>query len=368
MAEPEKSRNTEMADRIFTEIQRVFGLSLEDSQLLFNSLSEGAGLRPTEFYLDLMKKFPKPTQVEFPLRPANEASLNIYREKLRRFQETVPTNNTLFVNEGNNVLNNEGRPKHPVSRGEFGYVKHNRKGQYVYKYMRYSMIAESQPAIVKAVLIEPLINCILQADPIAKPYICQIHRVFCVEEGASMQLIFKLERLGPTLEDGFVKRFTGVGTKKDYSGLLNYAFMNIFGQLFESLTYLAKIYKFSHNDLHGNNLLFGNTFTPRLRPPPPPENLKLKLIDFGLSELAVLGKRFNARFEKSLGGTTAEEIAAESAKQIFGSGSEYSNPSTVETEILKAYASQKGLPKGGKRRRTSKRATRRLTRKQKRKN
>ncbi len=357
MEEKNKNKNknknenmtSELGDRIFSEIMRVFGLPRTDSEALFQAVSE-RGTQDPNFFTEILKKLTPPTLVEFPRRPRLNAESPKFEEVYKRFegrrkafQETKPTNTTLFVNEGTTMLNNNGRPIGSVPKGEFGFVKKNRKQPFAYKFSKiYTRVSD-----LKLLLLEPVINCILQSDPIAAPIICRIDRVFCYydDDDKSFQLIYRLERLESTLFDGFTQKITdSVSEKPTNNDVNNYNRITcIFAPLFQILFYLGVKYSFRHNDLHQNNILFlknpdVNDGTPQN--PILPEHYRVKIIDFGLSELNVLGKRFNGRFSNQLGGTTEYM----SFRGILGKGAWYQLPyfrklsdTQIREEIVEHY-------------------------------
>lgn len=344
-----KNKNSLLADRIFSELMRVFGLSRIDSETLFQAVSE-KGIQDSSFLSDILKKLTPPTLVEFPRRPRLNAESPRFEEVYKKFearrklfQETEPTNSTLFVNEGTTILNNSGRPIGSVPKGEFGFVKRNRKQPFAYKFSKiYTRVSD-----LKLLLLEPVINCILQSDPIAAPIVCRIDRVFCDydEDDKSFQFIYRLERLESTLFEGFTQKITpSVSEKATNSDVNNYNRITcIFAPLFQILFYLSVKYSFRHNDLHQNNILFlknpdlhdGTPQNPIL-----PEHYRVKLIDFGLSELNVLGRRFNGRYSNQLGGTTEYM----SFLGILGKGAWYQLPyfrklseTQMREEIIEHY-------------------------------
>jgi hypothetical protein len=327
MASEKENKKAILADRIFSEIMRVFALSRADSEALFQAVSD-TGPKEITFWDEILTKLTPPTLVEFPKRPRLDPESNrfaeVYQrftEKQKTFRETVPTNTTLFVNEGMSILDDEGRFVASVPQGEFGYVKRNRKQPFVYKFSKIS----TKYTELKLLLLEPVINCILQSDPQAKPFVCQIHRVFCDydKEDNSFQIIYRIEKLQSTLLDGFTKKIPpSVSEKAAPRDILNYIRMvNIFAPLFQGLLYLENTYSFHHNDLHQNNIMFikDPDFTDGRIKPIVANNYRVKIIDFGLSELNVLGKRFNGKFSNQLGGATEYTTFLE----VLGKGAWY---------------------------------------------
>jgi hypothetical protein len=105
---------------------------------------------------------------------------------------------------------------------------------------------------VKKILFEPLINIILQEDPVAGPKICKVFKVYCQKKNDEYTFLYKLERLGPSVSDILDSdAFNNLSQKEK-----NEVAVKIYGPIYKILKYLRETYEFEHGDLHPNNLVF----------------------------------------------------------------------------------------------------------------
>ena len=143
---------------------------------------------------------------------------------------------------------------------------------------------------IKLTLMEPLINCILQQNAVAKPFTCEIFKVYVRPAETGYEFIYKLEDLkGDSIKDT-VGKVLGADKEANLKILVK-----IYGPLLEALQTLRKDYSFEHGDLHGDNIMFVNkpNFAEET-------NLDVKMIDFGYSSLTIGGKTFGIEKNKYL--------------------------------------------------------------------
>lgn len=293
-----------MEESVLQEISKVFGFSQEESKEFLDKMDMNTEV-DKEYFTAVLDKLKKPTIVEFPEKPQEPmlhpafASFNnnmkqrmknrhiqrqakyqenmvVFQEKVSQFQAAPQTNNTIAVNEGRLVLNNQGTKVGNASSGEYGYVKRNRKSPYIYKFLIVPK-NELTDETIRKILTEPLINCILQQDSIAEPITCKLYKFYGRPLETGYEFIFKMEDIkGDSLTDAFAGK---LGGDKD----ANFALLvRVFGPFLEVLQILRQKYSFEHGDLHGDNLMFVQK--PNFQEK---KNLEMKMIDFGYSSMKV---------------------------------------------------------------------------------
>jgi hypothetical protein len=156
--------------------------------------------------------------------------------------------------------------------GQTGSVYINRS-QPNFLYKRIPPITSDR---IKTTLFEPLINIVLQEDSVASPNICKLYNVYCEEKNGTYTFFYKMEKLGPTVEEIIESdAYTSLSEKEKLEIILK-----IYGPVYKTLKYLNESYEFGHSDLHGANLVFiknpvknnGKIDTTKL---------SVKIIDFG---------------------------------------------------------------------------------------
>lgn len=301
-----------MEDSILQEIGNVFGFSLEDSKEFMNNM-DMKQKAPEGYFTALLQKLNQPTVVEFPKRPNNIAvskisyqneeiqrlmdniqkqkedkykqNMESYVTRLEQYHVAPKTNNTILVNEGKYRLNNDGKIIGRTPYGEYGYVKRNKKSPFIYKFLKIRSRQLSDEKI-RQILTEPLINCILQQDPLAEAFTCKLYKFYGRQVEEDYEFIFKLEDLkGDSVEDEFTE-ILKANTEEDKQENLS-ILLRVFGPLLEVLQILREKYSFEHGDLHGENLMF-------IQKPNFKEktNLQVKMIDFGYTSMNVQNKQY----------------------------------------------------------------------------
>jgi serine/threonine protein kinase len=244
------SLKIDMQDSVVNSISAVFHLTKEEAIEFLNVMATDNEVFPSESYMkDILNRLPKPKYYENRSKPVEENELNLNR-------------------------NNRAS-----GQGEFGYVHRNRSRPYAYKYFMTPFSLNSTNKWIQGQLTEPLINILLQNDPVIGDSICKLYQIFCEQTERGFSLIFKMESLGPTLMllDRFLLNSTDLELNK-------HILLKIYGPVYKTLQYLRSTYAFEHGDLHSKNLLF------RKNPLKKDGTLKesrltVKLIDFGMSGL-----------------------------------------------------------------------------------
>jgi hypothetical protein len=274
---------------ILSKITEVFGLSKETAETFLQMMDVRTTAYPSETYFEeLLNMIPVPKYFEQTV-----------------FSQKIPAEDELHVNQFNFSFS----PTR-FGRGAYGTVKPNKsRSQFVYKYMAVQNIDNEH---IKKLLKEPLINLLLQEDSIGRSSVCKLYKVYCqptyttirnnrgyggldesdyiysrnllgpTEEKVhtGYELIYKLENLGPPLEQVLRKIF-----KKKLGPENNLRILTkIYGPLFKALGYLREKYNFEHGDLHYNNLMLEKN--PFLQDGTLDEKLlRVKMIDFGFSSI-----------------------------------------------------------------------------------
>ena len=247
-----------MDDLVLTSISYVFSLSKEEAKTFLQMMATDTKEFPSETYMkDILAHFPPP---------------KYYTNGADTVEE-----NELHVNENSRAL----------GKGEFGYVRPNVSRAYAYKYFQTPMYLNSTNKWIQGQLVEPLINVILQCDPVVKKSICMLYKIYCEKTDKGYNLIYKMQRMGPTLIvlDPFLLRSEDLELNKR-------VLLKTYGPLYKALAYLRKTYQFEHGDLHSKNLLF------RKNPVQSDGTIKesrlsfVKMIDFGYSGMVYNGKLY----------------------------------------------------------------------------
>ncbi len=246
-----------MQDTVLNSIAYVFSLSKEEAGTFLKLMSTDTKEFPSETYMkDILDHLPPP---------------KYYTNQTESVQE-----NEINVDENNRA----------IGKGEFGYVHQNRSRPYAYKYFQTPIYLNSKNKWIQSLLVEPLINVILQSDPVVGRSICMLFKIYCEKTDKGYSLIYKMESLGPTLIllDKFLLLSEDVELNKKI-------LLKTYGPLYKVLQYLRKTYQFEHGDLHSKNLLF------RKNPLRKDGSLKesrltVKIIDFGYSGLVYNGKLY----------------------------------------------------------------------------
>lgn len=291
-----------------------------------------------------------------------ENSLKKYEEDLQRYQaeaeadqhRKTPLNDEIYVNMGEYTTGENGRLR-PYPKGEFGMVKWNKsRPQFVYKFIQ---LTDSYEESLKTILCEPLINCILQQDTKASPFVCKLYNVYSRKLGPGYEIVYKLENLDIPV-DFLIRSFTSETKEQNIRILLK-----LFAPLYETLAHLRTNYNFNHGDLHLNNLML--TKNPFTKEGTIDETtLQVKMIDFGFSSLDYEGIKY---------GTVNEEYEKEVQAFYFQMGNklppeflsrlppENSNHILIEEFIIEEAKTKIKTKTGGRRKKTA-----HTTRKQKR--
>ena len=239
-----------MNDLVLKNISSVFSLSSEEAAIFLDLMSTDIVQFPSPTYMiDILNKFPSPVYHKNIEKPVQENELNI------------------------NTSNKSN------ARGEFGYIYTNRSRSYIYKFYKEAILPTTPNKYIQGLLTEPLINVILQNDPIVRSSICKIFKIYCEKDTRGYTLLYKLEELGPTLYtlDKFLLKSTDFQLNKRI-------LLKTYGPIYRVLQYLRKTYTFEHGDLHSKNILFVKS--PFKKDGTLSESrLQTKLIDFGLSGL-----------------------------------------------------------------------------------
>jgi hypothetical protein len=180
------------------------------------------------------------------------------------FISQIPSPNFKIKNGpmNSNTINIHQEQKNKA--GSYGSIYFNKSNSnFVYKMteptrLSIKMNAKSRSSnllyglTVKKILFEPLINIILQEDPVAAPKICKLFKVYCQKKNDEYTFVYKLERLGPTVYDIFDSDAFKTLSQKEQ----NEVAVKIYGPIYKILKYLRETYEFEHGDLHPNNLVF----------------------------------------------------------------------------------------------------------------
>lgn len=239
-----------MQDSVVKSISAIFHLSKEEASEFLTVMATENKVFPSESYMkDIIERLPTPKYYENVSKPLQENELN--------------------VNQNSRA----------TGKGEFGYVHKNRSRPYAYKYFTTPFSLNSTNSWIQGQLTEPLINIILQNDPVVGDSICKLYQIFCETTKQGYSLILKIESLGPTLMllDKVLEYSTDLEKNK-------HILLKTYGPLYKTLRYLRETYQFEHGDLHSKNLLFrknpiGKDGTVK------ESRLSVKLIDFGMSGL-----------------------------------------------------------------------------------
>lgn len=246
-----------MQDSVVNSISTLFHLTKEEATEFLTVMTTDNTVFPSESYMkDILHRLPKPKYYENLLRPVEENELNV---------------------------NQDSRAS---GQGEFGYVHKNRSRPYAYKYFMTPFSLNSTNKWIQGQFTEPLINILLQNDPVIGDSICKLYQIFCEPTERGYSLIFKMESLGPTLMllDGFLLKSTDLDLNKRI-------LLKTYGPLYKILSYLRETYAFEHGDLHSKNILFRKN--PLKKDGTLKESrLSVKLIDFGMSGLVYKEKLY----------------------------------------------------------------------------
>ena len=246
-----------MQDSVLKSISAIFRLSKDEAEVFLNVMATENTVFPSETYMkDILDHLPKPKYYTNVSKPVEENELN--------------------VNENNRAS----------GQGEFGYVHINRSRPYAYKYFLTPFSLNSTNKWIQGQLTEPLINILLQNDPIVGDSICKLYQIFCEKTDKGYSLIFKLESLGPTLI--VLDKVLLKSPDLDFNKRI---LLKIYGPLYKKLKYLRDTYQFEHGDLHSKNLLFKKNPIDKdgqLKE----SRLEVKIIDFGLSGLVYNEKMY----------------------------------------------------------------------------
>lgn len=246
-----------MREGVLRSISNVFSLNPEEANVFLDVMSENTKVFPSPTYMeDILKKLPPPKYHIDTSTPVEENELNI---------------------------NMNSRS---TGQGEYGYVQPNRSRQYIYKFISNPITPGTGNIMIRSILNEPLINIILQRDPVVKNSICRLYKLFCEKDNRGYTLIYKLEELGPTVYtlDNFFLLPRDVEINKRI-------LLKTYGPIYKNLKHLRKTYSFEHGDLHSKNILFVKK-PYRKDGTINEDRLDTKLIDFGLSGLVLDGKLY----------------------------------------------------------------------------
>jgi serine/threonine protein kinase len=239
-----------MQDSVLQSISALFHLTKEKAIEFLTVMATDNTVFPSESYMkDILNRLPKPKYYENLSKPIEDNELNVNLERRASGQ------------------------------GEFGYVYKNRSRPYAYKYFMTPFSLNSTNKWIQGQLTEPLLNLLLQNDPVVGDSICKLYKIFCERTDQGYSLIFKMESLGPTLMLLDKVLLTSGDLELNKRILLK-----VYGPLYKTLKYLRETYAFEHGDLHSKNILFRKN--PLNKDGTLKESrLSVKLIDFGMSGL-----------------------------------------------------------------------------------
>lgn len=244
-----------MDDLVLNSISYVFSLSKDEAKTFLQMMATDTKEFPSETYMkDILAHFPPPIYYKNESEPVQENELN--------------------VNENSRAL----------GKGEFGYVHPNRSRPYAYKYFQTPVYLNSTNKWIQGQLVEPLLNVILQSDPVVGKSICMLYKIYCEKTEKGYNLIYKMERLGPTLIvlDPFLLSSEDLELNKR-------VLLKTYGPLYKTLAYLRKTYQFEHGDLHSKNLLFSKNPVRSNGTIKESRLSSVKMIDFGYSGMVYNG-------------------------------------------------------------------------------
>lgn len=259
-----------MDTKIKNRLQTVFSLADSELDTFIQTMGTNNNEYPNETYFkDILDKLPSPIF----FKPSNT-------------KRKANQNYEIHVNEGEQILSNNGTVIGEHPSGQFGTVKVNKnRPDYVYKFV--VDLPELRNEVIKFFLSEPFINCILQEIQEAEPFVCKIYKVFCYKKDDNYKLVYKMETMGAPFS---VLQDVVSNTKKNEESVQKNLkiFTKIFGPLYEVLLILREKYDFHHGDLHVGNMMFEKNpikqdGTLDL------SKLHVKMIDFGFSDITIDG-------------------------------------------------------------------------------